>query len=92
MSALTDLIEERLHTQLGTSFVRVTDDSAAHAGHAGNRGGGHFTVLAVSSSFSGLSRVQRHQRVYAVLDDLMKHDIHALSLRLLTEDEFHQQG
>jgi acid stress-induced BolA-like protein IbaG/YrbA len=32
--------------------------------------------------------VQRHQKVYAVLGDRMKAEIHALSFKTLTPEEF----
>mgnify|MGYP006147165079 CR=1 FL=1 len=37
---------------------------------------------------SGKNRVQQHQRVYQALGDRMKAEIHALSMRTLTPDEY----
>ena len=42
--------------------------------------GHHFEALVVAAEFAGLSRVRRHQRVYAALGDLLRTDIHALAL------------
>ncbi len=50
--------------------------------------GQHFEALIVSAAFSGKSRVQRHQMVYAVLGDRMRDEIHALSMKTLTPEEF----
>lgn len=50
--------------------------------------GRHFETLIVSEAFSGLNRVRRHQLVYAALGDGMKEDIHALSMRLYSPDEW----
>lgn len=50
--------------------------------------GHHFEALIVSSRFAGLNRVRRHQLVYAALGDRMKEEIHALSMRTLTPDEW----
>ena len=59
-----------------------------HAGHAGARGGGgHFAATIVSNRFEGLNAVQRHRLVYEALGELMKTDIHALSVRALTPKE-----
>ena len=63
------------------------DESSQHAGHAGARGGGHFAATIVSNRFEGLNAVQRHRLVYEALGDLMKTDIHALSVRALTPKE-----
>jgi BolA protein len=58
----------------------VHDDSAAHAGHAGAREGGHYRVEIVSAAFAGRAPVQRHRLVYAALGDLRARGIHALAI------------
>jgi acid stress-induced BolA-like protein IbaG/YrbA len=50
--------------------------------------GQHFDALIVSSAFTGKRPVQRHQLVYAALGDRMREEIHALSMKTLTPDEF----
>ena len=50
--------------------------------------GHHFEALIVSRAFEGQSRVRRHQLVYAALADRMRDEIHALSMRTLTPDEW----
>ena len=54
--------------------------------------GRHFFATIVSAEFEGLSRVRRHQRVYAVLGDRMREQIHALSMKTLTPAEHASQG
>ena len=77
---------------LAPTQLEITDDSAAHVGHAGAAGGaGHFSLLVVSEAFSGLARLARHQRVLTELADLLPHPIHALSIRALTPEEFSTQ-
>ena len=49
--------------------------------------GQHFQAVIVSAAFEGLSRIKRHQLVYAALGDRMRADIHALSMRTLTPAE-----
>ena len=49
--------------------------------------GAHFEARIVSSAFEGLSRVRRHQLVYAALGDRMREEIHALSMTTLTPAE-----
>ena len=48
--------------------------------------------MIVSSLFEGKRPVQRHQLVYAALGDRMREEIHALSMRTLTPDEYREQG
>ncbi len=50
--------------------------------------GRHFEALVVSESFSGLSRVRRHQLVYAALGERMRDQIHALSLQTYAPEEW----
>ena len=81
-------IEARLRQQLAPDSLDIVDESAQHAGHAGARsGGGHFAATIVSNRFEGLNPIQRHRLVYEALGDLMKTDIHALSVRALTPKE-----
>jgi acid stress-induced BolA-like protein IbaG/YrbA len=52
--------------------------------------GAHFEAVIVSPEFLGLTRVQQHQKVYRVLGDKMKEEIHALSMQTLTPEEWAQ--
>jgi BolA protein len=82
------LIEKHLRIALAPEDLQIVDDSAAHAGHAGARGGGgHFNVVIVSRAFAGKTPLQRHRLVYKALSDLMSKEIHALSIRALTPEE-----
>jgi len=77
-----------LSTAFSPTAVEVIDESAAHAGHAGNTGGGHFHVRMVAEAFRGKTAVQRHRMVYAALDAEMKAGaIHALSMELTAPGE-----
>lgn len=82
-------IRERLERALAPLALEIDDESALHAGHEGAKsGGGHYRVLAVSPKFEGLVRVARHRLVYDALHDLMKREVHALSLVLLAPEEY----
>jgi acid stress-induced BolA-like protein IbaG/YrbA len=50
--------------------------------------GQHFQATIVSDAFAGKRLIQRHQMVYAVLGDRMREEIHALSMKTLTPEEF----
>jgi acid stress-induced BolA-like protein IbaG/YrbA len=54
--------------------------------------GQHFQAVVVSGAFAGKSRVQRHQLVYAALGERMREEIHALSMRTLTPEEWRSHG
>lgn len=80
-------IEADLQRQLQPESIALRDDSAQHAGHAGAREGGHFTVRLVAGCFSGLSRVARHRLVYSALGPLAPRGIHALAIEALAPGE-----
>ncbi|MEO7497305.1 MAG: BolA family protein [Massilia sp.] len=50
--------------------------------------GQHFTAVIVSPAFAGKRPIQRHQLVYAALGDRMREEIHALSMKTLTPEEY----
>ncbi len=81
------LIERRLRDALTPEALEIIDDSAAHAGHAGAREGGHFTVRVVAAAFAGKTPIQRHRLVNAAVTDLMRREIHALSIQARTPEE-----
>ncbi len=82
MTDRVTMIRERLTQALAPDQIDVQDDSAQHAGHAGAQsGGGHYTVVIVSSRFTGKSLVERHRMIYDALGEAMRHDIHALVIR-----------
>jgi acid stress-induced BolA-like protein IbaG/YrbA len=73
--------------------IRATLDSGLACEHLDVRGDGqHFEAVIVSAEFEGLSRVRRHQRVYGVLGDRMREEIHALSMTTLTPAEWSARG
>ncbi len=48
----------------------------------------HFFLKIISDSFAELNRIQRSQKVYAILNDYLKKDhIHALRMELKTHNE-----
>ena len=82
-------IEDALERELEATRVAIVDHSARHAGHPGaGQGGGHFELLVVSGRFEGLGRLARQRLVYEALGELMRTEIHALSMRTLTPDEW----
>ena len=78
-AAMVEQIRARLAAAFSPSELDVVDEGHLHAGHAGE-GKGHFHVRIVSAAFTGVLPIRRHRMIYAVLDDLMNHGIHALSI------------
>ena len=100
MGPIQASMEAKLRDGLSpVSLLEVRNDSASHAGHAGNPSGAadaetHFQVRVVSAAFEGMRLVARHRRVYELLDAEMRGDaarglvaVHALSLDTKTPGE-----
>ena len=73
-------VKQGIETGLACEHVEVIGD------------GQHFQAVVVSALFDGKSRVQRHQLVYAALGERMREEIHALSMRTLTPQEWRAGG
>lgn len=76
------IIREKLEEALSPLQIRILDESAHHAGHAGAREGGesHFRVEIVAKQFEGLNRVARHRLIYAALGNAFSEGLHALQI------------
>ncbi len=83
------IIKERLESAFSPAHLEVVDNSHKHVGHAGARpeGESHFHVTIVSTSFEGMSRLERQRAIYAQLNDLLEARIHALALTASTPTE-----
>ncbi len=69
-------IEKRVRDALGDCEVHLEID--------GNKAG----LMVTATAFEGLSRVQRQQRVYGALGDLISSgQLHAVTMRCQTPDE-----
>ncbi|MBV9188981.1 MAG: BolA family transcriptional regulator [Betaproteobacteria bacterium] len=75
-----DSVKQGIQAGLACEHVEVIGD------------GQHFQALIVSDEFAGRNRVQRHQLVYAALGERMREEIHALSMRTLTPQEWKAGG
>jgi acid stress-induced BolA-like protein IbaG/YrbA len=69
-------IEQSIRAGLACTHLEVSGDGA------------HFEAVIVSPSFAGLTRVRQHQLVYAALGDRMREEIHALSMKTFSPEEW----
>ena len=89
MQSRATRLEAILTDAFSPVLLRVVDDSAQHAGHAGARPERqtHYSVLLVSEAFVGMNRVARSRAVHAVLAAEFAGGLHALALSLRTPEE-----
>ncbi len=77
-------LRERLAARFAPLQLSIEDESHLHAGPAGAAGGhSHFRVRIVADAFRGITPVARHRLVYAAVDDLLREEIHALTIEAL---------
>ncbi|HET7556581.1 MAG TPA: BolA family protein [Rhodanobacteraceae bacterium] len=79
-------IRAKLTEAFAPQSLEVLDEGHLHIGHAGE-GSGHFRVRIVSAAFAGKNPIQRHRLVYAAVEDLIGHGIHALAIDARAPDE-----
>ena len=83
---LVEKIESKLNAGLNIYSLEIIDDSHKHANHS-QSSGGHFKVIIRSNDFKDKSLIERHRMVYAILDQMLKKEIHALSIDARTAEE-----
>ena len=85
---IQNVIKEKLGTALKLHHFEVKDFTGRHLNHNLHDGGFHLEAIIVSDDFQKISLLKRHKMVYKALGDLMKHEIHALSMKTLTIEEW----
>ncbi|MDR4521116.1 MAG: BolA/IbaG family iron-sulfur metabolism protein [Nitrosomonas sp.] len=72
-----ETIKQYIENSLPCELVQIEGDD-----------GYHFQAIIVSSEFRGKRTIQQHQLVYQALGEKMRQDIHALSMRTYTPEEW----
>ncbi len=81
-NVVTERIAARLRAALSPDQIEVHDDSHKHAGHAGAVPGKttHVRILVTAEALRGLSRLERHRRINALLQPEIDDGLHALQI------------
>jgi len=90
-------MEAKLKNALSPERLEIINESHLHAGHhhaeSGHHatfdgtGETHFRIRIVAPSFAGMSRIERHRAVNAVLADELKTGVHALAIEAAAPGE-----
>ncbi|TXJ08623.1 MAG: BolA family transcriptional regulator [Acinetobacter sp.] len=79
---------EQFLQSLQPHYLEIINESAGHGGYFEGKES-HFKVTLVSDVFAGLRLVQRHQKVYAAVADVLNpKKIHALAIHAYTPEEW----
>ncbi len=90
MSSVIKKIKNLISKNLSISKIEIIDDSHKHRNHKKDTSGGHFRLLIVSNNFKDMPLIKRHQLIYNILDEMIKTEIHALSMKLLDVEEYNK--
>jgi acid stress-induced BolA-like protein IbaG/YrbA len=74
-------LESYITEKIDCEYIQVLGDD-----------GTHFEAVIVSNAFVGKSMVKQHQLVYGALGDRMRAEIHALSMKTLTPEQWQQKS
>ncbi|MFL2998732.1 MAG: BolA family protein [Candidatus Neomarinimicrobiota bacterium] len=87
-SSIENEIKNRLSKNMDLIHFEMKDFTGRHLNHKTHEGGFHLEAIIVSNDFQDLTLIKRHQKVYEAIGDLMKHEIHALSMKTLIQSEW----
>ncbi|KAA8731326.1 BolA family transcriptional regulator [Acinetobacter qingfengensis] len=80
-------LEQALQS-LQPDYLEILNESSKHGGYFPGKES-HFKVTIVSESFAGLRQVQRHQKIYALVGELLAPEkIHALAIHAYLPSEW----
>ncbi|MET3583133.1 BolA protein [Mesorhizobium robiniae] len=95
--SIQSTMESKLKKAFSPERLAVINESHLHAGHhhldSGHHatfdgsGETHFRVRIVAPAFAGMSRVERHRAVNALLAEELKAGVHALAIEPAAPDE-----
>ena len=83
-------IKKRLEEKLDLIHFEIKDFTGRHLNHKLHEGGFHLETTIVSDNFTDKTLIERHRLVYDAMGELMKHEIHALSMKTLTSEEWEE--
>jgi|TARA_B100001996_G_C18570473_1_gene558228 BolA protein len=89
---ISNKIEQKLNNNLDLLHFEVKDFTGRHLNHEQHDGGFHLEAVIVSEDFINKSLIERHKMIYTALGDLLKHEIHAFSMKTLTPDEWENKN
>jgi len=89
---ISNKIEQKLNNNLDLLHFEVKDFTGRHLNHEQHDGGFHLEAVIVSEDFINKSLIERHKMIYTALGDLLKHEIHAFSMKTLTPNEWENKN
>ena len=83
-------IEEKIRHELAPEALEIINESHLHAGHQetfDGTGETHLRIRIVANAFEGLSRIERHRRLNALVTAEMDKGLHAIAIEAKAPSE-----
>lgn len=83
-------IEEKLAAAFSPQHLEVINESHLHAGHQEHFDGAgetHLRLRIVADAFSGMSRIERHRAINALIADELADTVHAFAIEAAAPGE-----
>ncbi|MCO5135349.1 MAG: BolA family transcriptional regulator [Phyllobacteriaceae bacterium] len=83
-------IEDKIRRKLKPAALEIVNESHLHAGHQetfDGTGETHLRIRIVADAFEGLSRIERHRRLNALVTAEMDKGLHAIAIEAKAPSE-----
>lgn len=77
-----DEVKQLIENELPGSYAEVSDMTGTMD---------HLEILVVSDEFQGKMRLAQHQIIMDILKESLKEKVHAVKIKTMTKDKYHQQ-
>ena len=88
MNSINFKIQNLIKQKIEIEKFEFIDESYKHLHHKKDTKGAHIKLFIVSDDFQNLNLIKRHQLIYDILGEMIKTEIHAISMKLLTITEY----
>ena len=88
--SVAQMIRQKLTVKFNPTHLELDNESHMHSVPPGSES--HFRLILVSDVFAGLTRVARQRLVNECLQAELKGSVHALSMRVMTPQEWLATG
>ena len=80
---LIAIVKKKLNDKIIIEKIEIQDKSYLHKNHSGHQDGRfHLKLIINSKELKMLSAIERNKRVYKILDEEIKKNIHSLQISI----------
>ena len=84
INELIAIVKKKLKSQIEIQSINIEDKSFLHKGHKGNQENKfHLKISLKSSDLSKLSKIESNRKIYNILHEELKNEIHSLQILII---------